>query len=115
MNDKFVTLAGNTSVWDAEMASLKDRGQSLVDLQVSQSARGYTPISLYKTIYGWSIRYASGLQGFEILFSSRGGVTRAEAIKSAIDWVNKNPDIRHFYVFKADLEIVDPWEKLEKA
>jgi hypothetical protein len=79
-------------------------------LQESQSSRGYTPISIYETIYGWSVRYASGLQGFEILFSGRGGVTRREAIEKAIAWVNKDPDRRHFFAFQRDLDRPDKWE-----
>ena len=105
--DYFVTLGGNPDKWFAEMSHLKDRGQSLCELQESQSERGYLPAELVKSMYGWTVRYASGLQGHGFLLSWRklGRImSRAEAIAWGTAWANEDPDNREFYARKSDLE-----------
>ena len=108
LNPAFITLAGEPNVWHAEMAALKDRGDSLTALQESQSQRGYLPVRLYESIHGWYVRYASGLQGFNILLNSR-GLSREKAIAWGKAWVEEDPKNRHFYALKADLEKPDKW------
>lgn len=110
LHEAFVTLAGDTAVWDAEMDALKDKGGSLTDLQVSQSNRGYVPARLYQSIHGWYVRYASGLQGFDVLLDRR-GLSRDEAIEWGKRWANESPKTRHFYSSKEDLERQDKWAK----
>ena len=109
-SEHFVTLGGNPGKWIAEMASLKDRGQSLCDLQESQSERGFLPAELVKSVYGWGVRYASGLQGHGILIGSKGRarpLSRKEAIAWGVDWANTDPNNREFYARKSDLEGAD--------
>ena len=106
--EHFKTLAGNSAKWDEEMRNLPDRGESLCRLQESQSARGYLPAMLVESIYGWGVRYASGLQDFGILVRSQDlGGSRAAAIAWGITWANDDPNHREFYARKSDLEKED--------
>ena len=107
--EHFVTLGGNPTRWDAEMALLPDRGTSLCELQESQSKRGYLPAVLVESIYGWGVRYASGLQGHGILLRSRDSSdkSRANAIAWGKRWAEEDPDHREFYASKRDLEKED--------
>lgn len=97
LNQKCILLAGNPAKWDAEMANLPNRGQSLVDLQVSQAGRGRLSAHLVRSIYGWTIRYASGLQDFAIIYKS-GSSNIADAMQVGIEWANEAPEKREFYV-----------------
>ena len=108
--DHFVTLGGNPEKWFAEMSNLKDRGHGLCALQESQSARGYLPAELVKSIFGWAVRYASGLQSRGILFGYRitgRKASREEAIAWGKAWAAQDSDNREFYARKSDLEGVD--------
>lgn len=113
--EHFTVLAGNPAKWDAESAALPDRGGSLVRLQVEQANRGYLSATLVESMYGWGVRYGSGLQGFGILLSGRGGVSRAEAIAWGTVWANKDPENREFYARKSDLAKSDRWEPVVSA
>jgi hypothetical protein len=107
--DHFVTLGGNPDKWFAEMSGL-GLGQDLCALQESQSERGYRPAELVKSMYGWSVRYASGLQGFSLLLSGRKmgrKFSREEAIAWGKAWAAEDPDNREFYARRADLEGAD--------
>ena len=71
MNNNFIRLAGDTQHWDDEITRRVAAGEDLCRLQEEQSARGYLPYRLVLSMYGWTIRYASGLQGFGLVYSSR--------------------------------------------
>ena len=104
-NDQFLTLAGNREPWASEHAALP-RGcgsDALCALQVAQSDRGYRPAELVRTIYGWSIRYASGLQGHDLLYRGR-GLTRDAVVAWGVAWANADPTHREFYARRSDLD-----------
>ena len=110
--EHYVTLAGNPDKWDSEMRELRQPGThcSLTELQESQSERGYIPAVLVESMLGWCVRYASGLQGFGLLLSSRKlgrKISREEAIAWGVQWANQDPNNREFYASKTDLEKVD--------
>lgn len=95
----FLQIAGNSQKWDAEMRETKN----LVQLQVDQSARGYRPAVLVYSLYGWTVRYASGLQENAILFKS-GDFNSAKAVAWAKEWADQDPENREVYVSKFDIE-----------
>jgi hypothetical protein len=101
--EHFVTLAGNREPWASEHLTLKDRDQSLIALQEDQARRGYIPAVLVETINGWSVRYASGLQGFGIIYFGK-GQSRAQVIAAGVAWANQDPEHREFYARKTDLD-----------
>jgi len=105
--EHFVTLGGIPDKWDSEMRE-RTGECSLTELQESQSARGYRPAILVATVRGWSVRFASGLQGFSIIIRGR-GESRAEVVKLGIDWANQDPYNREFYARKKDMESFDRW------
>jgi len=86
----FYQIAGDPSRWDAEMNDLPDRGESLIALQKRQSREGRRSAHLVLSIYGWTLRYASGLQGFGIIHRTC-SFDPAVAIKAAQRWVGSNP------------------------
>ncbi len=60
-----------------------NRGTSdreLCAAQVKADSQGWTIYRLCATLYGWSIRYASGLQNFDLI---AGHLTLREAVKMA--------------------------------
>lgn len=96
----FVQIAGNSQKWDDEMQETKN----LVKLQENQSARGYRPAKLVYSLYGWTVRYASGLQDNAILYKS-GDFNPVKAIAWVKNWVEKDPEHREAYVSKYDIEL----------
>jgi hypothetical protein len=108
--EHFVLLAGNSDKWDEETQRRVKAGESLPNVQINQHGRGRCSIQLVETIYGWSIRYASGLNGFGILWGSRMAgrkVTRDEAIEWGKRWVAEDPGHREFFAYKTDMEKED--------
>jgi hypothetical protein len=99
----FILLAGHPEKWDAEFENLSDRGESLVRLQEDQSRRGRIPAHLVLSMYGWTVRYASGLQGFGILHKS-GSFDPANAVEWGTQWVNRDADKRELFVSVRDVE-----------
>jgi hypothetical protein len=96
-NEKFIYLFGDCSSFLEEEASLEDRGESLCDLQVSQSARGYRQAALVWSIRGWTVRYASGLQGRAIMRHAT-GFTPEDALEFAKEWAEQDPERREVIV-----------------
>ncbi len=79
---------------------LSDQGLSLTTIQQREPEIG---VEVVKNLYGWSVRYASGLHNFELLASARlkdvdGSID--DAIKWASAWVNEDPSIRYAFVRK---------------
>ena len=101
--ERFILLAGSPEAWDAEMLALPDRGESLVDLQVSQAGRGRRSAHMVLSIYGWTVRYASGLQNRNILFGS-GSFDPKLALDWGVGWANRDPMNREFYVSRYEVD-----------
>jgi len=103
----FELLAGNPEKWDEETRRRVAQGESLPNVQIDQHSRGRCAIELVETIYGYSIRYASGLDNWGILFGSRMAgrpIHRAEAIEWGKQWVARDPEKREFFTRKSDKE-----------
>ena len=99
----FLLLAGNPEEWDNEMLDLTNRNQSLIDLQLDQARRGRLSAEMILSTHGWSIRYASALQNFNMLFGS-GSFDPKIALEWGVNWVNKNNKNRELYVRKTYIE-----------
>lgn len=107
----FTLLAGHPEPWDAEISNGCRPGrhegtlnsQDLCSLQADQSARGRRSVQLIRSIYGWTLRYASGLQDFAILYSSKDH-SPAKALVVGLEWVWRDPDKRELYVSKGEVE-----------
>src|SRR4051812_32403084 len=81
--------------------------EGLCAVQRAQAARGILGAEIVASIYGWSVRYDSGLQNFGILAGARakqvdGSFTDAAAWAAA--WVAQDPERRYAWVRKASLE-----------
>lgn len=104
-NDAFVVLAGDPSAWDEEMVRRCRPGrypgtfksEDVCKVQVEQHVKGRRSATLCETIYGWSVRLASGLDDRQLLFV-RG--TKEAALAFGIAWANEDPKKREFYVRK---------------
>jgi hypothetical protein len=73
-----------------EIAALSKFGcEALSMAQVRLCQMGFCEAEIVKSIYGFSVRYASGLNDFGLLYSSRGGQldgTLQDAIDKAGEW-----------------------------
>lgn len=99
----FIQLAGQCDSFHAEFDSLPDRGESLCNLQVSQAARGYRCVELVLSIYGWTVRYNSGLQDRAILYRSK-DKDPAKALEYALEYVSFDPAHREANVRISNVE-----------
>lgn len=97
----FTYLAGNSESWDAEMARRVAAGENLCALQIEFHGRGRCEAEVVKTLNGWSVRYASGLNNFGLLF--RGCQTYEEAVAKGTAWVEQTPDHRALFVRNSDM------------
>ena len=100
-NQHFSYLAGESESWDDEMRARIAQGESLVDLQVEFHNRGRCEAHVVKTLKGYSVRYASGLDNFGILF--RGCASYTEAVQKGTEWVQQAPTFRALYVRNTDI------------
>lgn len=66
-------------------------------LQERQAARGIIGAELVKSIYGWSVRYNSGLQNWSLISPARGRADQSLAFAEQIarDWVAQDPTHRY--------------------
>ncbi len=98
--DWMIIVAGSDLV-DAMSVETKSRCQhtgngynsdQLCQLQREQAGRGITGVEIVQSIYGYSVRYDSGLQGFGLLVRSRdlGGTLKA-AEAYCRNWVAQEP------------------------
>lgn len=72
--------------------------EPLCDLQREWARRGVLGANLCKSIYGWSVRYDSGLQEWALIASSRYGEvdgTFADAVREARAWQAQDPERRY--------------------
>lgn len=82
----------------AREALPKFNDEALCALQRAEARRGILGVEIAESMYGWSVRYNSGLQNFALLASSRRGDldgTYEAAEKFAIDWVAADPERRY--------------------
>ena len=111
--DAFVVLGGDPSAWDEETRQRVPHGRyngtynsdHLVNVQEDQHRRGRRSAELVQTMYGWSVRYASGLDANAIIFGGRNSppLTREQAIDLGVKWANEDPKNREFYTRKSNL------------
>jgi hypothetical protein len=72
--------------------------QTLVAFQIRMSGLGYIEAEIVESSYGYSVRYASGLQNFGLIFSSRNREvdgTLEGAIAAAQKWQAQAPSHRY--------------------
>ncbi|MBW2672160.1 MAG: hypothetical protein JRD89_01930 [Deltaproteobacteria bacterium] len=106
----FLLLAGDPEHWDNETIAKCRPGSiagtynshDLCALQVDQSSRGQRSAQLSLSLYGWTVRYASGLQDRAILFSSKDH-DPMKAYEWGCKWANADPNNREFYVGRKDV------------
>jgi hypothetical protein len=77
----------------------------LCALQCEQAGRGILGVELVKSIYGWSVRYDSGLQNFGLVArtKARGGELDGSleaATAFATKWVASDPERRYAWMRK---------------
>lgn len=63
--------------------------ETIPNFQIAANRLGFREAELVESNYGWSVRYASGLQNFGLLASSRARQvdgTLADAIRYAREW-----------------------------
>lgn len=70
-------IQANRGTCDAQLCAAQSRASSL----------GWRQIEICATIYGWSLRYASGLQGFGLIL---GHLTLREAVTHARQWAKED-------------------------
>ena len=72
------------------------RSEQLCALQRKQAGRGYIGVCIVKSIYGYSVRYDSGLQDFGLLRSARcGDGSFKQAAEFCIAWAARDPSRRY--------------------
>lgn len=77
--------------------------ESLVRVQEQQERHGILGAQVVKSIYGWSVRYDSGLKNFGVLAGSRMGNISGSlnsAINFARSWVSEDPVHRYAWMQK---------------
>jgi len=115
--EHFVLLAGDPSAWDEETRSRVAAGESLCRVQEDQFARGFRSAVLVPTLYGWSVRSGTGLDGFHILVSARAGEVNGsleQAMYWGKQWAEADPLRREFIASRADLERSPEWVGKER-
>jgi hypothetical protein len=67
--------------------------------QIAMSGRGYIEAEIVKSMYGYTLRYASGLQDFGLIWSrGRGGPfvdNFAQCVEKAREWQAEGPKRRY--------------------
>lgn len=79
--------------------------EQLCELQRKRAGRGIIEVEIVKSIYGFSVRYASGLHNFGILRSARGAADASPeaAIQFCKDWVAADPTRRFATTFEREI------------
>lgn len=77
--------------------------QDLCAFQVEQFRKGIEGVEIVKSLYGYSVRYDSGLQNFGLLASSRNGDIDG-SLEAAVEWVKnwvaRKPECRYSWYRK---------------
>lgn len=80
-------------------------GSKFDDVLCSNQSRihraGYRAAELCKSMYGWSLRSASGLDGFSLISPSQSGMSYNEAIDYAKSWQQECPSKRYVFCREA--------------
>lgn len=98
-------LAKSLAVSRDNAAPMRGGGRdsaALCDWQMQISQLGILEAELVLSNYGWSVRYASGLQNFGLIASSRNKQvdgTYADALRAAREWAER--DLSRRYVTTA--------------
>lgn len=76
------------------------RSEYLCRAQAKQAGQGYMGAQIVRSMYGFSVRYDSGLQDWGLLRSARGSSdTSLEAAEQFCrDWVAQNPERRYAWM-----------------
>jgi hypothetical protein len=99
----FTIVAGHEAVAASRASQdrhVVDGGESLVRWQEQEGSR-WIGAEIVKSIYGYGLRYASGLQGFAVIFGhhDRGyDGTYETAVRYAQWWVDLDPEHRYVFV-----------------
>lgn len=99
--EQFLLLAGNPASWDQEVQARVQRGESLPDVQRDQYLRGRLGAQLVLGARGWCVRGATSLQvgpGEEWVTEPGGTLSYAEAMTRGIEWAQRDPEMREFFV-----------------
>lgn len=106
--NNFEVVAGEKA-FRAERTSMAneitDRDQSLIQWQET-TGRQWRAAELCKSIYGWSVRASSGLDGFALMAGTRSGDLDGSyeaAVAWVIRWCENDPDHRYAFVRKSAL------------
>lgn len=70
----------------------------LCAFQSKMSTRGYTGAEICKSMYGYSLRYASGLNDFALIYSARCKDVDGsfeDAARRAVEWQAEQPNHRY--------------------
>jgi hypothetical protein len=112
--EHFILLAGRPENWDEQVRQHPSRAAeqnvrvNLPELQEDQHDRGRRSIEVVKSAYGWTVRFASGLDNSQFVIGSRDAAlwpgTYAAAAAWGISWANEDPENRECLVRKADAE-----------
>jgi len=107
----FKLLAGQPEAWDREVIGFTRAGGSLTEIQERQHAKGRRSAEMMRSLYGWHVRSASGLEGFALLYSSPRGEQIvspdkgfATAYEWGVAWANEGPLNREFYIRRSVME-----------
>jgi hypothetical protein len=82
------------------------RSEVLCRVQEKQAGRGLTGAQIVRSMYGFSVRYDSGLQNWGLLKSARGSSDPSlEAAKQfCLDWVAQAPNSRYAWMSEGEAE-----------
>lgn len=81
------------------------QSEPLCALHATHARRGIAGAELVKTIYGWGVRYDSGLQNWNIIASPRGALDGSfeHAARYAREWVAEAPGLRYAWVRQSSM------------
>jgi hypothetical protein len=85
----------------------KEQAADLCRMQEAQASRGYLGAQLVRSMFGWSVRYDSGLQGWGLLASTRSGQLDGSfkaAVEWAERWVAQDHDRRYAWASRREVE-----------
>jgi len=99
----FIIIAGR-NVREAVEA---EQATGLIKAQETQAKRGILGAQLVRSMYGWSVRYDSGLQGWGLLASTRSGQLDG-SFKAAVEWAEnwqaQDPARRYAWASRREVE-----------
>ena len=105
----FIIIAGHALADQlaTEKAERIMGGEALTTVQEKHAARGVLGAQLVQSMFGWSVRYDSGLQGWRILAGVRNGMLDGSfkaAVEWAERWVARDPERRYAWASRREVE-----------